>query len=143
MPSSRRELQGPRPPPLMVSKTSGKVKKPDRREPVVVHLHTPKVIHASPQDFMSLVQRLTGKSSSASSLSSRGRAGQEEVGGRIADARVAGDVGGGGGDGDPLLLTLGQFSSASSVPSPIISPSLFFCSPSAQPSSLQDFSPLF
>ncbi|URE48413.1 ABC1 family domain containing protein [Musa troglodytarum] len=72
--SSGRELQGPEPPPLKVGKDSWRVKKPaasrdehERRVPVVVYLHTPKVIHASPQDFMSLVQRLTGKPSSSGS----------------------------------------------------------------------------
>lgn len=70
MPSSKRELHGsiPRPSPLKVSKDSLKGKKPapspsDHRSPVIVHLHSPKVIHARPQDFMGVVQLLTGKSS--------------------------------------------------------------------------------
>ncbi|XP_050114639.1 VQ motif-containing protein 8, chloroplastic-like [Malus sylvestris] len=59
MKSSRRhlELQGPRPAPLMVSKNSQKVMK---KKPVVVYLISPKIIHVQPEEFMGLVQRLTG-----------------------------------------------------------------------------------
>ncbi|CAL9102329.1 unnamed protein product, partial [Musa textilis] len=106
--SSGRELQGPEPPPLKVGKDSRRVKKPaasrgehERRVPVVVYLHTPKVIHASPQDFMSLVQRLTGKPSSSGS-SRCSTAGPDS----LRDLKK-GD--GAGEDGDPLLLTLGRF----------------------------------
>ncbi|CAL9772939.1 unnamed protein product [Musa acuminata subsp. burmannicoides] len=159
--SSRRELQGPRPPPLKVSRDSCRVKKPataaalsrgerehehehEHREPVVVYLHTPKVFHTRPQDFMSLVQRLTGKSSSSSSSRCRTGSDLDQRGAgmdSLNDTGVGQNVGAGEG-GDPLLLTLGQFSSMSSVPSPIISPSLFFCSPNTQ-ACLQDLSPLF
>ncbi|CAL9200892.1 unnamed protein product, partial [Musa hybrid cultivar] len=120
--SSGRELQGPKPPPPKVGKDSWRVKKPaasrgehERRVPVVVYLHTPKVIHTSPQDFMSLVQRLTGKPSSSGSS-------------RCSIAGPDSLRDGAGEDGDPSLLTLRQFSSTPSVPSPVVSPSLFFCS---------------
>ncbi|CAN6586687.1 hypothetical protein ACFX13_014317 [Malus domestica] len=51
------ELQGPRPAPLMVSKNSQKVMK---KKPVIVYLISPKIIHVQPEEFMGLVQRLTG-----------------------------------------------------------------------------------
>ncbi|XP_048432294.1 protein MKS1-like [Pyrus x bretschneideri] len=51
------ELQGPRPTTLMVSKNSQKVTK---KKPVIVYLISPKIIHVQPEEFMGLVQRLTG-----------------------------------------------------------------------------------
>ncbi|KAG0477093.1 hypothetical protein HPP92_013934 [Vanilla planifolia] len=48
---------------LRVARESFKPRKPDsddRRSPVIVHLEPAKVIHAEPQEFMSLVQYLTG-----------------------------------------------------------------------------------
>ncbi|KAL5211187.1 hypothetical protein ABZP36_022034 [Zizania latifolia] len=78
-PSPRsRSLQGPRPPPLAVSKDSHKVRKPpvvphqrgaagqarqqqqQPRAPVIIYDASPKVIHTRPSEFMALVQRLTG-----------------------------------------------------------------------------------
>ncbi|KAJ0038635.1 hypothetical protein Pint_21971 [Pistacia integerrima] len=35
-----------------------------RRQPVVIYMHSPKVIHTQARDFMALVQKLTGLSSS-------------------------------------------------------------------------------
>ncbi|KAG6494709.1 VQ motif-containing protein 20-like [Zingiber officinale] len=120
MPSSRSELRGPRPPPLSVNKASWKAKKQagggSRDRIAVFYVHSPKVIHTSPQDFMSVVQRLTGKSPPSSSSSLRGSGhSADEIGAR-----------GGGAGEDPLLLTLG---SSSSMASPAISPSVFFSSP--------------
>ncbi|KAL9449626.1 hypothetical protein AB3S75_011533 [Citrus x aurantiifolia] len=90
--SPRRELQGPRPAPLKVRKDSYKIKKPPvappsqqqqqqqqqhhhhhhhqapappQRQPVIIYTVSPKVIHTNPNDFMTLVQRLTGSSSSS------------------------------------------------------------------------------
>ncbi|XP_059302466.1 protein MKS1-like [Lycium ferocissimum] len=85
--SPKRELQGPRPAPLQVRKESHKIKKPPvvphqqhhqlprhhqapPRPPVIIYTVSPKVIHANPSEFMSLVQRLTGPNSSSSSFSS-------------------------------------------------------------------------
>ena len=70
-PSTRgREVQGPRPAPLRVSNSSSTIKKsshiyPNRSKvnPVVTYLRSPKIIHVRPEEFMSLVQRLTGKDS--------------------------------------------------------------------------------
>ncbi|WCJ43405.1 VQ motif-containing protein [Euphorbia peplus] len=84
--SPRRELQGPRPPALKVRKDSHKIRKPPMappqqphnhphhhhhhsqppRPPVIIYTVSPKVIHTNPSDFMNLVQRLTGPSSSTS-----------------------------------------------------------------------------
>ncbi|XP_054789212.1 protein MKS1-like [Prosopis cineraria] len=80
--SPRRELQGPRPAPLRIHKDSHKIKKPPLapqpsqprpppRQPIIIYAVSPKVIHTTPGDFMSLVQRLTGSSSSASSSNAR------------------------------------------------------------------------
>ncbi|XP_052190670.1 protein MKS1-like [Diospyros lotus] len=62
--------------PLKVRKDSHKIRKPQaaaaphHRPPVVIYTVSPKVIHANPSEFMTLVQRLTGSSSDASSSSS-------------------------------------------------------------------------
>ncbi|KAJ7959266.1 VQ motif containing protein [Quillaja saponaria] len=79
--SPRRELQGPRPTPLKVRKDSHKIKKPPLapqpaaaasqqpqappRQPVIIYTVSPKIIHTTPSDFMTLVQRLTGSNSSS------------------------------------------------------------------------------
>ncbi|KAJ7965408.1 VQ motif-containing protein [Quillaja saponaria] len=83
--SPRRELQGPRPTPLKIHKDSHKIKKPPLapqpaatasqqahpppRQPVIIYTVSPKIIHTTPNDFMNLVQRLTGSTSSSSSYS--------------------------------------------------------------------------
>lgn len=60
-PSRRKELQGPRPAPLKVRKDSHKIRKAHvPPQPVIIYTVSPKIIHAKPNDFMSLVQRLTG-----------------------------------------------------------------------------------
>ncbi|KAL3840085.1 hypothetical protein ACJIZ3_024676 [Penstemon smallii] len=82
-PSPRRELQGPRPTPLKVRKDSHKIRKPPPppehqpyhthappRPPVIIYTVSPKIIHANPNEFMSLVQRLTGPNSSSCTSSS-------------------------------------------------------------------------
>ncbi|KAK8542143.1 hypothetical protein V6N13_137285 [Hibiscus sabdariffa] len=72
-----RQLQGPRPSALRVaSSTTTTMKKSSHAnrnriskviKPVVIYLRSPKIIHVRPEEFMSVVQRLTGKPSSASS----------------------------------------------------------------------------
>ncbi|XP_027339420.1 protein MKS1-like [Abrus precatorius] len=75
--SPRRELQGPRPTPLRIHKDSHKIKKPPLapqpsqpqpppRQPIIIYTVSPKIIHTTPSDFMNLVQRLTGSSSTSS-----------------------------------------------------------------------------
>lgn len=85
--SPKKELQGLRPTPLKVRKDSQKIKKPPivphqqhqlpphhhqapPRPPVIIYTVSPKVIHANPSEFMSLVQRLTGPNSLSSSSTS-------------------------------------------------------------------------
>ncbi|QHO17362.1 uncharacterized protein DS421_10g311500 [Arachis hypogaea] len=53
------QLQGPKPAGLVVNNMK-KMKK--KKLPVIVHLRSPKVIHVKPQEFMALVQHLTGNS---------------------------------------------------------------------------------
>ncbi|XVE61347.1 hypothetical protein DITRI_Ditri06bG0032200 [Diplodiscus trichospermus] len=73
----RRELQGPRPAALRVSSSSSTIKNsshnhPNRSKlanPVVIYLRSPKIIHVRPEEFMSLVQRLTGKDSRTNEIS--------------------------------------------------------------------------
>ncbi|XAR64818.1 hypothetical protein NMG60_11008671 [Bertholletia excelsa] len=81
-----KKLNGPKPSPLVLNKASSMIKKPPLRRsqlsPVIVYLKSPTIIHVSPEEFMGLVQRLTGKegpsnlpvscsiSSSSASLSS-------------------------------------------------------------------------
>ena len=66
------QLQGPRPTPLRININSHKFKKPplapqaQPRLPVIIYMVSPKIIHTTPNEFMSLVQRLTGSSSSSS-----------------------------------------------------------------------------
>ncbi|CAM0905356.1 unnamed protein product [Alopecurus aequalis] len=68
-------LQGPRPQPL--SLTTQPSKKPrivsssdgGQVGPMIIYECTPRIIHAGPEEFMSIVQRLTGKQQSSSSTS--------------------------------------------------------------------------
>ncbi|GLJ54248.1 hypothetical protein SUGI_1163520 [Cryptomeria japonica] len=57
-------IRGSKPTPLKVSKDSHNCIK---IKPVIIYLRSPEVIHTQPKDFMALVQRLTGCSSSSSS----------------------------------------------------------------------------
>lgn len=54
---------------LKVSKEAHRIRKPplplplvQYRPPIIIHTHSPKVRHTEPDDFMSLVQKLTGSS---------------------------------------------------------------------------------
>ncbi|XP_050126069.1 protein MKS1-like [Malus sylvestris] len=90
-PKKEIQLQGPRPSPLKVNKDSVKIKKPPPHppphpastqhppppppppphpQPVVIYSVSPKVIHTTENEFMSLVQRLTGPSTPSPSSSS-------------------------------------------------------------------------
>ncbi|KAL5053284.1 hypothetical protein RYX36_033966 [Vicia faba] len=80
-PSPKKELQiqGARPPPLRVSKESHTIRKPplppaahhhppagasQHRQPLIIYSVSPKVLHVTESDFMDVVQRLTGPSTS-------------------------------------------------------------------------------
>ncbi|XP_050229310.1 VQ motif-containing protein 8, chloroplastic-like [Mercurialis annua] len=70
--STRKQLQGSRPAPLMVNKNySAKIKRSlsrkGRRSPVIIYLKSPDIIHVRPEEFMGLVQRLTGRKQDHSS----------------------------------------------------------------------------
>ncbi|CAD6214920.1 unnamed protein product [Miscanthus lutarioriparius] len=139
-------LRGPRPLPLKVSSSSSSRgsspptttsnKAPStttKKQPVIVYEHTPKVIHARPQEFMTVVQRLTGKPPAAPATASYVPSGSFST--AMAEE----------GGGDPLLLMLGQRQAAppatattTLLPSPMaagmmMSPGFIF-SPNTRPS---------
>ncbi|KAJ0972766.1 hypothetical protein J5N97_020725 [Dioscorea zingiberensis] len=65
--SPKREPRDPRQP-----NESFKMKKPStdqRKPPIIIYTMPPKIIHTEPQNFMSVVQKHTGASSSSSSSS--------------------------------------------------------------------------
>ncbi|XP_066384580.1 VQ motif-containing protein 8, chloroplastic-like [Miscanthus floridulus] len=144
-------LRGPRPLPLKVSSSSSSRgsspptttsnKAPStttKKQPVIVYEHTPKVIHARPQEFMTVVQRLTGKPPATSSYVPSG-----------SFSPATAEEGG----SDPLLLTLGQRQAAppatattTLLPSPMaagmrMSPGFIFSPNTMQ--AIQELSPLF
>ncbi|KAL1807005.1 hypothetical protein ACET3Z_030073 [Daucus carota] len=59
-----RVINGPRPSPLQINKHSYAIQKAPHRHhrklPVIIYVHSPKIIHTKPSDFMALVQKLTG-----------------------------------------------------------------------------------
>ncbi|RLN40243.1 protein MKS1-like [Panicum miliaceum] len=147
---SKRGLRGPRPQPLKVTASSrgssptaaSSSSKPasSSKKPVIVYEHTPKVVHARPQEFMTVVQRLTGKPAPATSSSSLP---PPYVPG-FSPAAAAEE------SGDPLLLTLGQCEAAPApaptLPSPmaaglLLSPGFIFSPNTMQ--AIQELSPLF
>ncbi|OEL35032.1 hypothetical protein BAE44_0003952 [Dichanthelium oligosanthes] len=148
MPSSspsKRGLRGPRPRPLKVSGSSSRGSSPptaskppssSSKKPVIVYEYTPKVIHARPQEFMTVVQRLTGNPAPAPATSSLP---PYVPGFSLATAEEG---------GDPLLLTLGQRQAAPSaptLPSPmaaglLMSPGFIFSPNTMQ--AIQELSPL-
>ncbi|PVH63459.1 hypothetical protein PAHAL_2G032800 [Panicum hallii] len=109
-------LQGPRPQPLSLPAAAASSARPSKRPrgddgvgggpgPVIVYEHTPRVIHARPDEFKALVQRLTGQQQRTTgdqepvpllpaAEPAPSSSHQEE------ETRTAA--------GDPLVLTLGQ-----------------------------------
>ncbi|KAK1416137.1 hypothetical protein QVD17_31925 [Tagetes erecta] len=60
-------INGPRPSPLKLKQESHTIQKhhkPIRKAPIIIYIHSPEIIHTKPRDFMALVQKLTGFSSS-------------------------------------------------------------------------------
>ncbi|KAF8659342.1 hypothetical protein HU200_058546 [Digitaria exilis] len=146
---SKRGLRGPRPLPLKVSASSrgssptasasSKPPSGSSKKPVIVYEHTPKVVHARPQEFMTVVQRLTGKPATSSSSSSLPPY-VPSFSPAVAEE-----------GGDPLLLTLGQRQAApaqaptTTVASPmaaglLLSPGFIFSPNTMQ--AIQELSPL-
>lgn len=72
-PRNNHVINGPRPSPLRINRESHSIQKPShaaagkeiqKRQPVIIYTHSPKIIHAQARDFMALVQKLTGQSRS-------------------------------------------------------------------------------
>ncbi|KQK12832.1 hypothetical protein BRADI_1g06260v3 [Brachypodium distachyon] len=116
-------LRGPRPQPLKVSSPSRPPAAASKKSaaPVIVYEHTPKVVHARPQEFMTVVQRLTGRQPTPSPAL--------EIGGGAA------------GVGDPLLLTLGQRRQAQAAGAGLLMSPGFVFSPNTM-QYIQELSPL-
>ncbi|KAF5737385.1 hypothetical protein HS088_TW13G00265 [Tripterygium wilfordii] len=57
----RSQLQGPRPAPLMINKQCSTKKNNPQPDPIIVYLRSPEIIQVKPEEFMDIVQRLTGK----------------------------------------------------------------------------------
>ena len=135
-PSKKGGLRGPRPQALKVASSPPPSSRPSTKKsnavrggaaPVIVYEHTPKVVHARPHEFMTVVQRLTGKPPAPLPMYETHVAPVEEA------ARV----------GDPLLLTLGQ----QRAPPPmaagqLMSPGGFFFSPNTM-QAIQELSSMF
>ncbi|KAM0875031.1 hypothetical protein ACQ4PT_037033 [Festuca glaucescens] len=140
-PSKKGGLRGPRPQTLKVSSSPPPTSRPSIKKnnaagggaaPVIVYEHTPKIVHARPDEFKTVVQRLTGKppaSSPAPPLLSY-------------DVHVAPMEEGAGGGGDNLLLTLGQHRAPPMTAGQLMSPGGFFFSPNTM-QSIQELSPMF
>ncbi|RLM64987.1 uncharacterized protein C2845_PM16G24920 [Panicum miliaceum] len=65
-------LQGPRPATLKVKNQAdlqGRKKRPVQQQPLIIYVESPKVVHAQPSEFKSVVQRLTGAPPPSSSSS--------------------------------------------------------------------------
>ncbi|XP_062166939.1 protein MKS1-like [Alnus glutinosa] len=73
---TRKQMQGPRPAPLTVSRSSTKIIKKKQpvpapgqsRSPVIIYLKSPTVIHVRPEEFRDTVQRLTGLNQAPSTV---------------------------------------------------------------------------
>lgn len=72
---TRKQMQGPRPAPLTVSRSSTKIIKKKlpvpagrSRSPVIIYLKSPTVIHVRPEEFRDTVQRLTGRNRAPSTV---------------------------------------------------------------------------
>ncbi|ESW14914.1 hypothetical protein PHAVU_007G028200 [Phaseolus vulgaris] len=78
----KKVINGYRPSPLVINKDSHMIRKPStcvdaqtklqrpqRITPIIIYTESPKVIHTKAKDFMALVQRLTGRSSTSDNVS--------------------------------------------------------------------------
>ncbi|GLJ11170.1 hypothetical protein SUGI_0145280 [Cryptomeria japonica] len=92
------QLHGPRPAPLKISKDSHKIRKPavpipNRSQPVIIYTESPKIIHIEAHNFMTLVQRLTGSSSSSESPDLHHDDKREDLEEKIAEESSSADQG--------------------------------------------------
>ncbi|KAG8061200.1 hypothetical protein GUJ93_ZPchr0003g18516 [Zizania palustris] len=166
-PSSRRGaagLRGPRPQPRKVS-SSSRCSSPSSSSaarnskkaphgggaPVIVYEHTPRVVHARPQEFMTVVQRLTGKlATSPASASPPQMLPATSVYAPGFSPEVVVEEGAAV-SSDPLLLTIEQRQQAAPLPPPtvpspmaagtLLSPGFIFSPNTMQ--SIRELSPLF
>ena len=125
-PSKKIGLRGPRPQPLKVASAPPSSRPSTKKAhgggaPVIVYEHTPKVVHARPHEFMTVVQRLTGKPAPAPALFPG------------YDVPVA-PMDEGAGVGDPLLLTLGHGQHPPMAAGQLMSPGGFIFSPNTMQS---------
>lgn len=90
----KKVINGPRPSPLMINKDSHMIRKetklqrPQRINPIIIYTESPKIIHTKAKDFMALVQRLTGRSSTNDNLSTTAslpQEGSENFGSSLSD----------------------------------------------------------
>nr|XP_051201707.1 VQ motif-containing protein 8, chloroplastic-like [Lolium perenne] len=105
--------------------------------PVIIYEHTPRIIHAAPDEFMSVVQRLTGKQQSFSSTSTAATLPEPEATSGARDDDGASTSA----PAEALALALGQQqrtpcgddhpgpSTSPSAASSLLSPSSFIFSP--------------
>uniref|UniRef100_A0A0E0AG16 VQ domain-containing protein n=1 Tax=Oryza glumipatula TaxID=40148 RepID=A0A0E0AG16_9ORYZ len=102
-------IQVPRPQPLIVSPAAAEASRPTKKPrvvagggdmgPVIVYELTPRVVHAQPEEFRAIVQKLTGKPSTATATApSDPTATLPDL---VAGGRAAAAA-------DPLVLALGQ-----------------------------------
>jgi hypothetical protein len=156
-------IHGARPQPLIVSSAPAEASRPSKKPrvsggggdtgPVIVYELTPRVVHVEQEEFMAVVQKLTGgkqQPAAASTLTTLPAADQVAGGDHAAAAAAA---------ADPLVLTLGQQRQPAPAPaidgdhpaapphSPpadafLLSPSSFFLSPTTM-HSLQELAALF
>ncbi|MED6215854.1 hypothetical protein PIB30_001993 [Stylosanthes scabra] len=91
-------MNGPRPSPLMINKDSHFIRKPSSsssdhqnnnnkiiRKPIIIYTQSPKIIHTKAQDFMALVQRLTGKSPPTSNNNNSNNEASDNFGSSLSD----------------------------------------------------------
>lgn len=87
-------INGPRPSSLVINKDSHMIRKetklqrPQRINPIIIYTESPKIIHTKAKDFMALVQRLTGRSSTNDNLSTTAslpQEGSENFGSSLSD----------------------------------------------------------
>ena len=142
----RKEINFPRPSPLKINKDSHFINKQpsaakhQQQHPVIIYTHSPKIIHTQARDFMALVQKLTGLSSSDTVQKNAPLRPQDGVQPSSRDDNESSSVltdehyGGGGGDGNVSSSSVSPMFKAPHhylADIPLFTPNStdFFCSP--------------
>ncbi|KAK7280469.1 hypothetical protein RJT34_25533 [Clitoria ternatea] len=90
----KKVINGPRPSPLVINKDSHLIRKASTKvvqtkqqkiHPIIIYTESPKVIHTKAQDFMALVQRLTGMSSNNDASIPKQEEASENFGSSVSD----------------------------------------------------------